>query len=248
MTDSTLVQQYAQDGYVVLHDAFDAQTIAQLQQLETLCVARTLNRRGRIGNAAHKLYRTENLLHDFLVPALINNKTMLNFIEAVSKEQRHINEILLYFSQPNGRLQRLHRDVNHVDSEAYVSESPLIAVQVPLVDFNVENGGTRLVKGSHRWLGKVPSLEEEQENGVESLIPTVPVGACLVRDARAWHGAGSNKSTGIRSMFTLAFRLGEVASNAKAVSSDVYFNLSQQAQSYVVAPAVVHPFMAYGAF
>lgn len=241
--DSKLLQDYARDGYVVLHDVFGQDCMKQLKQLAELYIIRTLARRGNIGNAAHRLYRTENLLHDFIVPALIDNASILNFVEAVSQQKRYINEVLLYFSQPNGRLQPLHRDINHLQRDRYLEDTPLLAVQVPLIAFNAESGGTRLVSGSHKDLGAVPTLKEEAELSV--VTPTVPLGGCLIRDARAWHGAGTNSSTGIRAMFTIAFSRDEGQARP-ALSSDLYLNLSKQAQQYVTAPSTVPSFLTHG--
>lgn len=230
-------KEFMEKGFVTLVDTYSRGVIDDLSTAATLYQKRTQNRRGKAGNAAHKLYRTENLLYDFLVPELLNNVLLLELIEQIYPEGFQLQEVLLYFSQPNGSFQQLHRDIDHTYTNHFDILPPLTAVQVPLVPFNVATGGTRLIVGSHRTLTAPPDLEQEDLAKVMARTPTIEVGNCLVRDARVWHGAGINKSEQVRSMFTLAFAplLSETLPST-VVSSDVYFNLNRQARKLVAPP------------
>lgn len=237
----TTYNKFLDQGFITLKEAYGAETILDLHRAAELYIKRTCQRRGTIGNAAYKLYRTENLLYDFLVPNLLNSTVLLDLIEQIYPNGFQLQEILLYFSQPNGRFQFLHRDVDHNTSDHFDPSPPLTAVQIPLVQFNASIGGTRLIAGSHKNFAAPPSIEEENLSKVKERTPTIDVGDCLVRDARAWHGAGINSSQQVRSMFTLAFvPLPPDTTPSTLVSSDVYFNLNHQARKLVAAP----PFLA----
>jgi ectoine hydroxylase-related dioxygenase (phytanoyl-CoA dioxygenase family) len=56
-----------------------------------------------------------------------------------------------------------------------------------LVDFTEDNGGTRLVPGSHR----IPT-EPPQDGSVRTIAGVGPAGTALVFDGRVWHGTGAN--------------------------------------------------------
>ncbi|MGH1335501.1 MAG: phytanoyl-CoA dioxygenase family protein [Aureispira sp.] len=238
----TIYNKFLDQGFITLNNTYGKETIHDLCSAAELYIKRTCQRRGTIGNAAYKLYRTENLLYDFLVPNLLNSPVLLDLIEQIYPNGFQLQEILLYFSQPNGRFQFLHRDVDHISTELFDPSPPLTAVQIPLVQFDTLIGGTRLVAGSHKSFAEPPSIEQEDLTKVKERTPTIKVGDCLVRDARAWHGAGVNSSEQVRSMFTLAFipLPPNTTISTTAVSSDVYFNLDHQARKLVAAP----PFLA----
>ena len=68
---------------------------------------------------------------------------------------------------------------------------PRAAVNVVwmLNEFTAENGGTRLVPGSHLY-GRWPYKEEDKET--ETIAGAGPAGTAMVFDGRTWHGTGAN--------------------------------------------------------
>jgi ectoine hydroxylase-related dioxygenase (phytanoyl-CoA dioxygenase family) len=64
-----------------------------------------------------------------------------------------------------------------------------------LSDFNDQNGGTRLVPGSH-LSGEQPGSRMAQST--ETIAVTGPAGTAVVFDGRIWHGAGTNRGTALR--------------------------------------------------
>ncbi|MEM7533120.1 MAG: phytanoyl-CoA dioxygenase family protein [Chloroflexota bacterium] len=75
--------------------------------------------------------------------------------------------------------------------------APVVAVNIMwmLNDFTEENGGTRLVPGSH-LSGRRPDHPEDAN--VESIAAAGPAGTAMVFDGRIWHGTGANVSDGPR--------------------------------------------------
>lgn len=59
-----------------------------------------------------------------------------------------------------------------------------------LVDFSEENGGTRIVPGSHRF-GHYP---EQADQDHPTVAATGPAGCLFIFDGRLWHGTGTNRT------------------------------------------------------
>lgn len=71
--------------------------------------------------------------------------------------------------------------------------APSVAVNVMwmLADFTEENGGTRLVPGSHLY-GRRPDRECDKD--VDTIAAAAPAGTAMIFDGRIWHGTGANVS------------------------------------------------------
>ena len=71
--------------------------------------------------------------------------------------------------------------------------------------FLTENGGTRLIPGSHKW----PLLDYKTANSAEvqklAVSLNAPKGTAIVWEGRVWHGNGLNRSGSIRSNISTAF-------------------------------------------
>ena len=72
-------------------------------------------------------------------------------------------------------------------------------------DNSPENGGTRLIPGSHKW----PLLDYKTANSEAiqqmAVSLTAPKGSAIVWEGRLWHGNGLNRSGSIRSNISTAF-------------------------------------------
>jgi len=73
-----------------------------------------------------------------------------------------------------------------------------------LTDFTDENGGTRLVPGSHR---RPDSPDGSVPHKVPTIAATGKAGSCMFFDGRLWHGTGQNTTDASR-MGVLAFYCG----------------------------------------
>lgn len=91
---------------------------------------------------------------------------------------------------PGGEPMFLHADQGYVP--APFPPRPLVANCGWLLDdFTEDNGGTRVVPGSHR-LGRGPSPEEAAE--CETVAIEGPAGSAFLFDGRLWHGTGANRT------------------------------------------------------
>lgn len=92
---------------------------------------------------------------------------------------------------PGGEPMYLHADQGYVP--APFPPRPLVANCGWLLDdFTEDNGGTRVVPGSHRW-GRGPSPEEAESSGTVAVEG--PAGSAFLFDGRLWHGTGANRTT-----------------------------------------------------
>lgn len=140
---------------------------------------------------------------------------------------------MLHFSLPQNSIQELHVGVNQLFIQEKTITPPFsIAVHYPMVDFNTTTGGTRIVPQTQNLFEEPTRLENEDLSKVSKYTPVVSSKSCLVRDCRAWHGAGKNSSNKIRSMYSLAFSKKWYAKPAK-VSKDFYFSLDRNKRHLV---------------
>jgi ectoine hydroxylase-related dioxygenase (phytanoyl-CoA dioxygenase family) len=95
---------------------------------------------------------------------------------------------------PGGEPMFLHADQGYVP--APFPPRPLVANCGWLLDdFTEENGGTRVVPGSHR-LGRGPAAEEATDT--DTVAVEGPAGSAFMFDGRLWHGTGANRTEGQR--------------------------------------------------
>lgn len=103
---------------------------------------------------------------------------------------------------PGESAQALHRD-----DSLYPIESPGLELQIGVMwaldDFTAENGGTRVVPGSHRFIRSwhLPDL-----SNWESAV--MPKGSALFYLGSTWHGGGANRSGAPRAGLINTYSLG----------------------------------------
>lgn len=97
--------------------------------------------------------------------------------------------------------QRLHRD-----DGIYPIRMPGIEWQIgvnwALDDFTLENGGTHVILGSHRW------MEPRQPLAEDTVQAAMPKGSALIYMGSTWHGGGANRSNRPRMGLVNTYSLG----------------------------------------
>jgi ectoine hydroxylase-related dioxygenase (phytanoyl-CoA dioxygenase family) len=133
----------------------------------------------------------------------------------------------------------------HPDDAIYPLPRPhkelVVNIMWPLDDFTAENGATRIVPGSHRWIDERPTAD----------TPTVdvdmPAGSALIYLGSVWHGGGANHTDRARIGVVLHYAaawLRPVENHVLAVPPEVVATLSPRLQEllgYNIAP----PFIGY---
>ena len=220
-----MVEKFNSDGYIVLENVIDKEMLNKINSLSLFYIKRTLERQEYSGNILYNLFRTENLIYDFPIPELLNNELIYSFIKSILGSDFILKEILVFFSEPKNHLQGLHSDQEIFFDKDTKLPTSIISVQIPLMDFNFLNGGTRIVKGTHNKNIDILSLEEKIKND-KSFTPEVKKQSCLIRDVRTLHGAGVNNSNDRRAMLVLVYTKKWIGCRKK-VSKDFYFNIEK---------------------
>lgn len=216
---------------MIIKDALTDRQFNLAKRVSRLYIERFLGFASASGNAGYRLFRTGDITFDFLIPRLIFIDPVWTALAAVLKDAVLV-EANIHFSLPGSAVQELHRDDVEMDTVGARTTSPyLLAVHYPMTAFGFENGATRIVPGTHLKSGDPPPIQDEAASSIRRVL-RMKARDCLIRDCRAWHGAGANRSSAIRAMYSFAFAERWYRSPA-AVSKDVYFNIPKRMRSCV---------------
>ena len=103
---------------------------------------------------------------------------------------------------PVGSLTRTRFSTPPDASPQLIAPAACVNVLWMLCDVSEENGGTRLVPGSH-LSGRQPTPEDDRPEDIVSA--QAPAGSALIIDGRLWHGTGANRTDGDRLVVLTTF-------------------------------------------
>ena len=123
----------------------------------------------------------------------------------------------------------------------------------PLMDFDPDNGPTRIVPGSH-LAGAIPSvaLADPEATHPDEITLEIPAGTVVIFNAHVWHGATANRSGKPRANLTsfwsrrfldpaaareTGIEIGEDKRHANPLSREAYDRLSAAARCLFDPPA-----------
>lgn len=135
---------------------------------------------------------------------LIDHPKILPCVQYIIGERVLIGSMGAHMNGPGNERMALHQDqyplVPHHMPFAFMSN-----VLIMISDNAPQNGGTKMIPGSHKW----PDLEYPQMNSEEGLAiaksVTAPRGTALVYDARIWHSNGLNRSNDLRNNIAIPY-------------------------------------------
>jgi ectoine hydroxylase-related dioxygenase (phytanoyl-CoA dioxygenase family) len=146
----------------------------------------------------------------FLDPLAIDNPFARPILEAVFGKS--FFSYLPYgcnTAWPGSGVQHLHRDTGHLFPETpHVLPMTLAVVNIPLVEFTLENGATEVWPGSHRIVDSDANdraRAEERAAQLPSVRLTMPAGSVVVRDMRCWHRGMPNRTGTMRTMTAMVY-------------------------------------------
>jgi ectoine hydroxylase-related dioxygenase (phytanoyl-CoA dioxygenase family) len=202
--------ELAQQGYTLLPDFLSA---AQLQRVNGLFDQWLGGHRGRNtfeGQSTERIYTLvardkvfQDIVEDPRVLALCAAHLLPNYLLTASQA------IVI---GPGETAQPWHTDDAFYTvprPRPMISLSTIVAVE----DFTVENGGTQVIPGSHRWsdeelAGAYLQGDEQTEQALEQRVAaqarsvTLRAGSCLVFAGTLLHRGGANVSPGTRRAFS----------------------------------------------
>jgi ectoine hydroxylase-related dioxygenase (phytanoyl-CoA dioxygenase family) len=138
-------------------------------------------------NDSQRVFSLHNKGHEFI--ELIEHPVVLKLMERVLGFNFLLSSSHANIAGPGGAPMDLHADQTF--ARPPWPPYPLVANSMWMLDdFTAENGGTRLVPGSHRY-GRQPWYACGEGN--TATIPVcAPAGSLMVFEGRLWHQTGAN--------------------------------------------------------
>jgi ectoine hydroxylase-related dioxygenase (phytanoyl-CoA dioxygenase family) len=183
-----------EEGYALLERAIEPPLVREL----TDAIDRRLAELGVpfgpndfLGTRTRRLFNL--LARDPLFARVPVHGAVLPVVERVLDPECLLSSLTAIEMHPGETAQPLHADDGSI---------PLPRPHVPitctaiwaLTDFTEENGGTRVVPGSHR----ADHAPRRDERDAPSVATVMPAGSVLVYHGSLWHGGGANRSSARR--------------------------------------------------
>jgi ectoine hydroxylase-related dioxygenase (phytanoyl-CoA dioxygenase family) len=137
--------------------------------------------------------------HEMITDPLIQRSLTELFRGEAYHHQLHFTEAVRI--EPGEKAQSLHRDDGPFPFR-HPSPPSVINTIWALDDFTEENGSTRVIPYSHRW------VDGRRGHPSETVPVVMPRGSFMMMDAALLHGGGENKSTRSRTGLIIAYSLG----------------------------------------
>ncbi len=196
-------QSFADDGFLVVRDALDAVTVAQLTE-EADRLADAFLRKPLISGKPeyNHLDLRRGLLKEQALLALVSNSTTVPLLVQLLSPNIQLHSTTVIYKRPENpddppfrrgwhRDIRIPRDLGH-------EQLPLVGIKVCycLTDFQESNCGmTLMARGSHRLPGPLPIPTDAVDPiGVEVCDLELKAGDALFFENRIYHTAAPNRS------------------------------------------------------
>ncbi len=226
------------DGYAVIDGLWPQEDVASARaELHEILAATPRGRDDFEGRKTRRVYALFGKTRRFDGPA--TNPVILEILDRVLGEYQ--------LSAPTG-IEIGAGEVAqplHPDDALYPIPRPhpelVVNVMWPLDDFTEENGATRIVAGSHRW------IDERPGPGTDTIAIEMPAGATLVYLGSLWHGGGANRTDRSRLGVVLHYGvawLRPVENHVLAVAPEVVAGLSPRMQE-LLGYNICSPFVGY---
>ena len=200
---SEVATAVTRDGYAVVRDAIDADTVAAVAaDLQPYLDAAHTGHEAFMGSLTKRFGAL--IAKSTAVQALIMHPTVLavadhTLLPSCAAYRVHYTGVM--HLEPGEKQQVLHRDTS-----VYPFANPCppltVATMWAITDFTRQNGGTRICPGSHRWTSdRVPTRDDV-------VAAEMPAGSVLIYVGNVIHGGGSNRSDQTRTGVALHYSLG----------------------------------------
>ena len=185
MAIDDVLRQVREDGYAVVPDLLDAETVERLRRdlapVFDAIGSRTTEERGQQTVHTHNLLAKTRAVDELLV-----NDRLLRLVEGVLGPDFQVSGVAAMRPGPGDRRQHMHQDDGHYPIPR--PHPPLIVNTLIALDpFTRENGGTEVVPGSHRSVERV-------DQDAHTVIVEMPAGALLLWEGALWHRGGGNST------------------------------------------------------
>lgn len=224
------VKVFNRDGFVVVRDVLDADTLEFVRSGVTQAAREivALDRAGE-GNRMNHRYSfggsstTRSQLHRPAWQTMLEVDFVHQIVSAIFQSEDYMLRAASGdFCMPGAHnYQPLHADMRDQvpdapspfssfhDPRGHLSirdmPCPYVCVNFLMVDSTPLNGPTRQIPGSQHSRAPIPTPDEEPEWMRLSTVCPAPAGSVQIRDVRAWHGGTPNLSDELRAIPNLEF-------------------------------------------
>ena len=173
-------------GFTLLEDVLGPEEVGSLRDRLSYWESKVGGEQRFLGRAGEvtNLPTLEPIFHP-----LIDHARTMPVIEHVLGKAIILGSLNARIVRPGDPVQNLHGDIR---ADLLNASSPVMVNTVWLLDdFTAENGGTRVVPGSHKS-GLASPPEGMVVKHMHQLI--APAGSVLVFNGQCWHGGGANQT------------------------------------------------------
>lgn len=206
------IRELSEKGYTVIQDVYDPNFIRHIK----IKCDRALKRYVAIEEKKREFVKERGghigmftpCKMPFMHSSVISNSLALQILNAVMDEDYFCTFYNTNTTWPGSGKQRIHRDTTHLFRELPFSlPIHMAVVNIPLVDFTLENGATEVWPGSHLITDEPGEKKDYWERAAHlpSERTVMPAGSLVVRDMRMWHRGMPNQTEEIRTMLALVY-------------------------------------------
>lgn len=198
-----------EDGYVCLERVVDPAHVAAIHDAMLADAMRRVAENEGIAENRHIMQHPPRAA-DLLFEDVLANPFGIQVAEAVIGPAITIDFYESNTNLPGSTGQRLHTDMKPREATDSVDHpTNVMVLNIPLVDFTVENGATVVWPGTHfvpteigsRWVSE--ELQEQRSKVRPKEQAVMSAGSMLIRDIRLWHGGVPNRSDTVRTMLAM---------------------------------------------
>lgn len=183
-------------GYCLVEDGLTTAELDRLgQSLDAVAEQERDDGTAWFSNGNQRVFALTGKGPEFL--SLVEHPLALEMATHLLGAERLLSSITANIALPGNQPQALHTDQQYV-KEPWAWPATINVVWL-LDDFTEENGGTRIVPGTHQ-IGVAPFSD-----AVPTVSATAPAGSVLCIDGRVWHGTGRNITASCRRRAIFAY-------------------------------------------
>jgi hypothetical protein len=187
----------SEQGFVIVEGLCAPDELSAIRE-EVLAMLGPIGRNSFEGFQTQRVYGV--MARTLSCNPLVEHPLVLDLLDSLLLPNYLLSQLVAINILPGQEAQLLHHD-----DALYPLPRPRKPVSVATIwaldDFTEENGGTRVIPGSHRWGNRTPTPEDlEQAISVE-----MPAGSMVFFLGTLWHGGGANVSQSSRLCVTAQY-------------------------------------------
>ena len=186
------IQQVRVNGYVVFESVLDENLVDTLRfhfmELLNEYVAKTDSNRGKNRYQMHLPFDKP-----FINPQVITNPIALSVTDAIIGSDCICHYLASDTPLPKSEYQHVHSDIHRLFPDGETTPPYSISMNIPLVDFNQENGAMEVWPGGTHLMPTGINMNQLSKT-MHSELVLMPAGSLLIRDMRMWHRGTPNRS------------------------------------------------------